>query len=697
MAMSGTVPVLPAGGLPETDLAAAVAIVEIVGAAVVLGVLAIKHERAKYLDKVHLKEIETVLKIEEDTLVKVGMEKFFTRATEKDPYIGLFLPAETLLLIARTPPLFNKDTDKAVRHVLNAIAYLVEYHQDRILKRGAKEDDVTSTVLSGIVTILGRECVKFNEITKVLELLDKVIEFTERFATPPGRDYASFRLVSLTQVVSELKQARFILITRNLSLSLHTRVNQLLTSSDHAAMLLLTNTVKLAVSRKYWPLLDTFIPQRLVEGRLRNRIRYQKHYSPGFFVEHDIELPKNLLTYWIIENAKDYLLALNLNDSPDDKGSFINPAKFKVPTDLRPYIKGLLAGFHQSESFLTVKVAKNDGRNAANPLVPIEKEDVPEVISFESRINLLEHCANIARYIGAQLRDSLEEYGVIRYKSCPHDMVFVFGQVKNFRDYISNLTQTLTQQMAAIEASQKNAMITPRLGSDIKKNITEMLVYVNSVTLVDLQSLYDWHEQSLQHHHGAKDVTSDIVLIKSGDKVLMTMHRLATAFGFPIHANVKLVADVAPRTDSLISDSIMKLGRSLRQIERLQHATQVPLDIQKYFDTHRALFLLFTHAANMNFEKNEERREKAHFVMQLLLTHINNFNNIVKMQPAERDVGWGEFASLIRQSADNLESAKHIDKRAPWTICFWKTKTRTLLDDLVLESEKLAGVRPAPS
>jgi hypothetical protein len=39
MAMSGTVPVLPAGGLPETDIAAAVAVVEIVTAAVVLGVV----------------------------------------------------------------------------------------------------------------------------------------------------------------------------------------------------------------------------------------------------------------------------------------------------------------------------------------------------------------------------------------------------------------------------------------------------------------------------------------------------------------------------------------------------------------------------------------------------------------------------------------------------------------------------------
>jgi hypothetical protein len=692
MAMSGTVPVLPAGGLPETDIAAAVAVVEIVTAAVVLGVLTIKHERAKYLEKVHLKEIESVLKMEEETLVKVGMEKFFTRTSEKDPYIGLFLPAETLLLIARTPPLFNKDTDKAVRHVLNAIAYLVEYHQDRIKKRGAKEDDVTSTVISGIVTILGRECIKFTEITKVLAILDKVVEFTEKFATPPGRDYASFRLVSLTQVVSELKQARFILITRSLSLSLRTRVNQLLTSADRASVLLLTILVKLAVHNKYWELLDTFIPQRLVEGRLRNRIRYQKHYSPIYFVHEDIELPKNLLTHWVIENHRDYLLALNLNDSADNKGSFINPAKFKVPTDLSPYIKGLLAGFHQSESFLTVKVAKNDGRNAANPLVPIQKEDVPEVVTFESRKSLLNHCSNIASYIGGILRDSLEEYGVNRYMSSPHDMVFIFGQVKNFRDYISNLTQIITQQMAAIEASQKNAMITPRLGSDIKKGITDTLIYVNSTVCEDLQSLYDWHEESFQHHHGVKDVSSDPVFIRSGDKVLMTIYRLALAFGFPISPNVRLVEDVAPRTDSLICDSTMKLAKSLHQVEKLQHAPRPPADVQKYFDMHKALMLLFGHAVKMNFEKHDERHEKSHFVMQLLLNHINNFNNIVRMHPAERDGSWGEFANLINQTATNLENGKQIDKRAPWTICFWKTKTRTLLDDVVLQSERLAGL-----
>ena len=663
----------------------------------VLGGLEIEKIVVKHVEAARLAEIADVQTIFDQTYKTINIPPFFSGT----PLTGSFLTVETLNKIAATTPLFdNKKTDQCVRHIINAINYLVEWHGNRLSRTNAlgrhegKVDDVTSSTISNLILLLSENCVKFTDTTLVLSYLNQTIEFVRRFAG--FKQYESYRKVSLTQVLSELEIAVFLLNSHRLSLSITERVKQLLTVTDDATIQLLMNAAKLVVKNKDWRLMETFIPQRLEKGLLRYKLHYQEE-GLGIKIwktEAAIGLHKSILSRWIVKNCKDYLLALSLEDAPEDKGNFINLSEFNVP-NLQPVQDELLAHFRESNNFMTLTSKQNDGTNAANQLVTINASLLEERVAFFAGMMHLLHCLNILRYFCAHFRDCITEFGERRYKKFPHDTVFMFGVIRDFRNELNNYTQRLGVDLDRIVSSQHNAMLTEKLGSGILNVIKNILSNVIGRVCQELDNLVEWHNNNLLHHHPRPKVplSAQKVNIHSTDHMLVIAHRIATAFKFSIHENVSLdVAPPPPPMDDL-SQTYLKIADINHRITALQQKPDTPTqDVQHYREACTALLYLLAHTIDIGFEQAPARQRKAQQIMALIVNYADELQKYLAKTVPDREIDAAAFANRIRLSANN--PANHIiDQRKPWTICFWQTESRKRLQHLVQACEKVARLR----
>ena len=684
---------------PRAVVEAGVTIGTAIVTVTVLGGLRIQKDIAEHKEKVRLKEIAVVQEIFEETFKKIDPPPppFFSGK----PLAGAFLTSATLKTMAATTPLFdNKETDRCVRHIINAINLLVEWHQARLDRTNVlwmhENDitDITSSTISNLILLLSENCIKFTNIPLVLDYLEQTTEFIRKFSSV--KKYESFRKTSLTPVLTELETAKFLLKSHSLSLSITELVKELLTVTDDVTIQLLMNSTQIIVRQKYRHLLDTFVPQRLAKGLLR----YKMHYSePALGIkipktDDMVALHKSILSDWIIKNDKDYLLALSLEDASEDKGNFVQPEFFEVP-NLKPLEHDLMEHLRECDNFLSLKAKDNDGLNAANDLVTIDPTLLQERVQFYSKLMVLLHYLNTVRYFAAHFRDSIRECGERRYKKYPHDMVFMFGVVADLRNLINESTQRLGVEMQHIVSSQANTMLTPEKGSSILGAMKKILDNVSSKVCQELHNLVQWHNNNLLHHHPAPKtpIISHKVKINAADHMLVISHRIATALHFTVNENVTLDLPPRPMPMDTLSNTHKAFASINQHINDIQHKAEVPaVDVQRYRDAYMALALLFAHVLQMSHEKDNQRKQKSQHMLQLILSYADDMHSMLKKSVPEREHDMAAFANRIRTSAESTAN-KIIDKRKDWTICFWKTTSRKLFDNVVDECERVAHLR----
>jgi hypothetical protein len=665
----------------------------------VLGGLKIQKEIAEHKEKARLKEIAIVQEIFDETFKKIDppAPPFFSGK----PLAGAFLTSATLKTMAATTPMFdNKETDRCVRHILNAINHLVEWHQARLDRtnilwmRENSIDDITSSTISNLILLLSQNCIRFTDINLVDQYLEQTTEFIRKFAAV--KKYNSFRKASLTPVLSELETAKFLLKSHSLSLSITELNKELLTVTDDVAIQFLMNTTQLIVRQKYRHLLDSFVPQRLAKGLLRYKMRYSED-ALGVKVpktEDMVALHKSILSDWMIKNVQDYLAALSLEDAPEDKGNFIHPEFFAVP-NLKPLQDDLMAHFRECDNFLTLKAKDNDGTNAANELVTIDPTMLQERMEFDSKLQTLLHYLNIVRNFAAEFRDAMLEFGQRRYRRKPQDMVFMFGVVADLSKLINESTQRLGVDLQHIISSQANTMLTPERGSSVLSSIKTLLEKVSSKVCPELLKQVQWHNNNLLHHHPAPKtpIKSQKVKIGGTDRMLVLTHRIATGLHFPIHENVLLDLPPVPLLADTLSQTHKAFADVNQCINESQHKAEVPaVDIQRYRNAYTALSLLFGHTIQMSYETNTQRKQKSQHMLELILTYAEDMHSMLKKTVPEREHDMAAFANRIRTLTEST-AHKIIDKRKDWTICFWKTTSRKLFDNVVDEVERVAHLR----
>ncbi|MES2216787.1 MAG: hypothetical protein V4501_00095 [Pseudomonadota bacterium] len=641
-------------------------------------------------------ERDGVQKVATETIEKTDLPKLFDKE-----FNASFLTTTTLdSLITATPTYENKYLDQYVRHVMNALGYIYQYHRDR-LREGKKIDDITSSVLSWAVLYLSTKCVNVTEHDKVFNYLQQISAFLNKFSSI--KDKTSFRFQKLTRVVSEIDKAAYLLKDHSLSLSLMERTKQVLSVTSTTVANLFTAVTKALVpntkSKNHWEYLQAFMPEQWAQGILQYHMTYKRWWGTRNVELPLIKLPKSKLSTYIQTTANDYLRALNL-DGYDDSGDFIDPNKFKIEDFINSH--EFPKAFEDCENFLTMKAVLSDGTNQVNKLVPITAEDLQNRLPTIIGLFQLIHCLNVLRYFARKLRDRLIEVGE-RYYNAPEETMYMFNVIEKFRNFINVSVDEVQTQLSAIKAQQQNAMLPAGLGADLYTEINNRVSDIKTLVSPALTELVNLHQSRLSHRQGDghnHEHGSKPVRIHKNDPMLLIPKTIATKYKLTGIEQKTIQGDVALPRPELTAEQTL-YDYLCRIHTRIGALSTTDRRIDKYREVYLALLMIFAHSLKMGAEKYSDRLDKSQHLLRLLLKQCTAFDDFLNKTPLEREADTHTFVSRITATAkdpDNKFIDTHNNKNSYLLVGLFKntfinTQSRNEINELVETCERLQLVR----
>lgn len=474
------------------------------------GAVKLKHNWQAYKDKANLEKIDIVKILHAEKLTNlevkdssgrilelISLPEVFEGADGKEQK-GCFLTDSMMEAFNDNDPVFSDARLLEYGyHINNAMLALRDFYLSRIKNRTGwqrgKDIDVTSSVLTYLILNVSTHCYKMDSHFRTMAYLTGIIEFIEGFASKHG-DTAD-RFERLTIVRNHLLDAQVQLLQNSLELSYQTMFNEICPVMMAYTKKLLISCVKLVSPNSHWSFVDRIMTHYIAEGIIRPHFKFEHN---GYFVNPaEITIPKSILKEWLMECAKHFILALHINDKPEEKGSYISSKKFEQELFDVKELKELEKVFANSENFLTRQQNPKPGQNKWVP-VKGEAEIKKRVKVFAELMTLIDRL-NSTIYFCAHMSNRVMQLGEI-YISNPHHCVYLFDVLHGLGQQIGTLSKNLNENLLLV---QKESRYMPLDNvSSVYKNLIKLISKINSSCVPAIKTLYHKHTK----YPGIKDV-----------------------------------------------------------------------------------------------------------------------------------------------------------------------------------------------
>jgi hypothetical protein len=551
----------------------------------IYGVVEIKKEYAEHKQKKQRDEMKAINSMHDKTLTGLEVKGRVTNTVVTTPAIFLFedeekksnTVAKSLYINASVfEDLYNdiptcNDSQLLLycHYIQSAMVQLREFHHARIQDRNklyaGSESDLTSSVIYYIILMLSTHCYKFEGNALTMAYLRGLMRFIDAFASEHGQ--ASNRFEYLSLVSAHLANAHRELFQNSLMFSYKECLDELSPQIMGISFKLLKCAVQLTTPKDDWKQMPFLISDKLAKGLIKEGIKKSHAITPG--AGQQTEIPESIFKTWIMNCATDFLLAIKINDNPEDKADFIVRDRFELKDNYsHEEMNQLRVIFLKCSNFLTKKIqpTKFESTNtwaSTNDVLIAER-----IVFYNDLIRMIE-ALNVLIYFCAHLSNRIKQLGEI-YISNPHHCVYIFEVMRGMGEGIKRDSKALLAKLENFSVQNGSAMVMFE-ESEVLTDLERFLQKINRDIANSITYLYNKHQE-----HPKLDKNTKTTLKPNLGIMLTITQKVADVYR--ITTSIKVTED-SPTPRELYDDSEPSPDSKPHAIEEKKPYVALPISL----------------------------------------------------------------------------------------------------------------------
>jgi hypothetical protein len=705
----------------------------------IYGVVKIEKEYAEHKQKKQREEMKSINELHGKTLTSLEVKGRVTNTVVTTPAIFLFendekKPDTVAKSLYINSAVFN-DLYKEIptcndsqlllycQCIQSAMVQLREFHDARIQDRNklyaGTDSDLTSSVIYYIILMLSTHCYKFEGNALTMAYLRGLMRFIDAFASAHGEKSNRFEYLSL--VNEHLANAHNELFQNSLMFSYKECLDELSPQIMGISFKLTKCAIQIITPKDEWKQMPYLTPEKVSKGLIKELIKRSLALTPG--AGQQIPISESIFKTWIINCANDLLLAIKINDNPEDKADFISRDRFTLKDSYTHDEMDQLKNICQDcSNFLTKKIKPNKFEST-NKWAARNGDLITERIEFYNELIKMIEALNVLIYFCAHLSNRIKQLGEI-YISNPHHCVYIFEVMRGLGDTIKRNSKALLGKLEHFSVQNGSKMVMFE-ESEVFTDLERFLQKVNHDIAGSIAFLYNKHQEHPKLHKKTKNTlkpnlgimliitqkVADVYAITTSVKVSddsptlpeedaeesedspdskhtqadekklnlspsvapLILPVVPVAANLPSTAASNSAAVIAPETLDTPT-RLMRIATLVQTIQRTEPA-QARAGIY-YQKAYAALDKLYRHSEDMLRERGTVRAIKGEKSQELVQELSIKLLNFLKKPPEYRQTNDQEFL----RSTERLINSKDIDfldwPKIPCSTTFFKTESR---------------------